>query len=187
MAKKVIAKREVAVVTSKYELMLILNPELRESDVDKKLKEITDMIEKADGKILHEDSWGKRDLAYRIKGNRQGYYMVYNLELTNVFIAELREHLRIDKEVVRSMLIKLDDDHVYTKYDLTAEPKEERRPSRPESKRSDRNVSIKHNSTITPPKKKEEVKEKKEDKKDVNEKELDKKLDEIIGGEDLNL
>lgn len=184
MTKKTVTKREVTVVANKYELMLILNPELRESDVKKKLKEITDMIEKADGKILHEDFWGKRDLAYRIKGNHQGYYMVYNLELTNVFIAELKEHLRIDKEVVRSMLIKLNDDHTYTKYDLTAEPVEERKPSRSDSKRNDRNVSLKHNSTITHAKKRDDHKE---EKKDVNEEELDKKLDQIIGGGDLNL
>ena len=184
MAKKIVAKREIVVTINKYELMIILNPELRESDIKKKLKEITDMIEKADGKITHEDFWGKRDFAYRIKGNGQGHYMVYNMELPNVFLAELKEHLRIEKEVIRSIILKLPEDHVYTSYDLDA-PVEKPKPS-PSHHQSKRNVSIKHNPPVA--KKEEKVKEEpKKETKDVDEKELDKKLDEVIGGEDLKL
>ncbi|MBU1018249.1 30S ribosomal protein S6 [Patescibacteria group bacterium] len=195
--------------SSLYELMLILNPDLRESEVKKKLKELVEMIEKAGGRVTEEDFWGRRKLTYRLKKYNEGIYMVYNLELPNVFLKEFKEHLRIEKEVVRSMILKLPAGHTYTKYDLDkpieeSERKEKtkRYPSRNE------NISIKHNSTIIAPKKKaEEVKEAmpteepkkkektakdkkaepKKEEKEIDESELDKKLDAIIGGEDFNL
>lgn len=199
MAKKTVTKREVEVSINPYELMLILNPELRESEIKKKLKEITGMIEKGGGKITNEDFWDKKNLAYRVKKHWEGIYMVYNIELPNNFLNELRNYLRIEKEVLRSMFLKLPADYTYTKYDLEAVAEEEKKEKRSFKK----NVSIKHNAPIIAPKpapakteeskteeKKEDTKEEKVVKKeikDVDEAELDKKLDEIIGGEDLNL
>lgn len=182
MAKKAAVKREIESELRKYELMLMLSPELRESEVKKKLKEIEEMAKGAGGKIVSEDFWGKRKLAYRIKKHNEAVYMVYNMELPNVFIKELKAHLRIEKEVIRSMLISLSEDYVYTKYDLDAEPEREKPKSsrRPALKK---NVSIKHSSADKP---KEEAKDKDKGKA-ANEKELDQKLDQIIGGDDLNL
>ena len=118
MAKKVAVKREIVSVPKKYELMLILSPDLRETEVEKKLKEIEGMMEKAGGKILEEDLWGKKKFSYRIQKHTEGIYMVYNLELPSDFIKELKDHLRIEKNVMRSMLISIPEDYVYTRYDI---------------------------------------------------------------------
>ncbi len=224
---------------SLYELMLILSPELRESEVKKKLKELVEMVEKAGGRVTEEDFWGRRKLAYPIKKNKEGIYTIYNLELPASLIDELKEHLRIEKDILRSMLLSLPAGYVYTKYDLETAEKSKERPEKPKKSVSDgkKNISIKHNAPIVPPKKKEEApaeesasddaaeaksdaegatepsqekkadfesdaekektqkKEEKEEKKtedkkkekEIDEAELDKKLDAIIGGEDLNL
>jgi len=246
MVKKTVAKREVEVSINPYELMLILNPELRESEVKKKLKEIVEVIEKAGGKITHEDFWDKKTLAYRIQKHYEGIYMVYNIELPNNFLNELKGHLRIEKKVLRSMILSLPADYTYTKYDLEAP---EEKPKKREYGK--KNISIKHTPPVAPAKPKIEVKKeepvekkepevelkdeekeekptegsepaetevktessdssveasakteekevkkeakekpkakKKEEKSEIDEAELDKKLDEIIGGEDLNL
>ena len=180
-------KRKIEVEVRPYELMLILDPNLRDSEVKKKLKELTDMFEKAGGKVTHEDFWDKRKFSYKLKGNSEGIYMVYNLELPNNFIKELRDFFRIEKEVLRSMIISLPADYTYTKYDLDAEPeKPAPRKERPR-RRDEKNESIKH-SASTPAAAEKKVEVKVEDKgKEVDEKELDKKLDEIIGGDDLKL
>jgi len=158
-----------------YELMLILNPDLREPEIKKKLKEVTEMIEKAGGKITQEDFWGKKELAYRIKLQNEGVYMVYDMELPPSFLPELQQNLRIEKEILRSMVIKLPSGYTYTKYNMTPEEKPKR-----EKENLKKNVSIKHNAPIIHSKKKEE--------KEIKEpKNLDKKLDEILGGEDLKL
>ena len=170
---------------SLYELMLILNPELRESEVNKKLGEFEEMIGKNGGKITQRDLWGKRPLAYRIKKKNEGVYMVYNLELPGSFLKELKEALRIDKEVVRSLVIHLPKGHVFTKFDLTyvrEEPKKKEFFVK-KSMGSMGNVSVKHSGPSAMPKQ-----EKSEDKgKEANAVDLDKKLDAIIGGSDLKL
>jgi len=158
MAKKATAtKREVETVINPYEIMLILNPELRESEIKKKLKEITGVIEKAGGKITHEDFWDKKDLAYKIKKHWEGIYMVYNLELPNTFLNELKNHLRIEKDILRSMLLALPSDYTYTKYELEVEEE-------PKKEFMKKKVIIKKVEPVTPIKKKEEVKSEKEEK-----------------------
>ena len=150
MAKAQAAEKQEAEVSANnlYELMLILDPELRESEVKKSLKELVDMIEKAGGKVTHEDFWGKQELAYKIKGRWSGIYMVYNLELPPHFLKELRQHLRIEKEVLRSLILSLPAGHTYTKFDLEAAKEESRRKEKKEVKRerpsSKKAVSIKH-------------------------------------------
>lgn len=128
MAKKTTAtQQEVVTQINPYEFMLILNPELRETEINKKLKEIVGMIEKAGGKIIGEDFWGKKTLAYRMNKFDEGIYMVYNIEMPNTFLKEFKDHLRIEKEVLRSMIISLPTDHVYTKYDIEGGEEEPRK------------------------------------------------------------
>lgn len=189
MAKKATAtKRKVETEVKLYELMLILDPNLRESEIKKKLKDTEDMVEKAGGKVVHQDFWGKRPMAYCLKGHREGVYVVYNLELPNSYIKELREHLRIEKELLRSMILSLPEGHVYTKYDLD-KAKERAAPKRTENRRSSdrKNVSIKHSTPTVGAKAEEKKEEDKEKGKEVDEKALDEKLDKILEGDDLNL
>jgi len=190
MAKKTAVKREIISVHKKYELMLILNPDLRESEISKKLKELVGIMEKAGGKILEEDIWGKKKFAYKIKKYHDGYYVVYNLELPSVFMKELRELLRIEKEVLRSMIISVPDDYVYIRYNLEgmaedskkakgtgaqktkAEPKKE--VEKVKSTEAEKPVSEDEDAPKKEPKKSEEPKS-----------DLDKKLDAILDGDDL--
>lgn len=181
MAKKTVTKRAVEVSINPYELMLILSPELRETEITKKLEEIVNIIEKAGGKITNEDFWGKKELAYRIKKHNEGVYMVYNIELPNNFLSELKEFLRIEKEVLRSMVISLPKSHVYTKYDIkeSDEPRKKVekkkvtvksapvvKPVVKEEKKEVEKEEEKHTPDSDPGK--EEFKEKKEEKKEVS-------------------
>lgn len=187
MAKKTTTARVVENTLNMYEIMLILNPGLRETELKKKLKEIEDTMTKSGGKITNEDLWGKKAMAYRIKKQTEGIYMVYNAELPSSFLPELKQNLRIDKELLRSMIIKLPAGYTYTKFELIAEDKPKRERERESLKK---NISIKHNSPIIHTKKREEKpSESSESKQTESGKklELDKKLDEILGGGDLKL
>jgi len=168
-----------------YELMIILNPELRESEVNKKLEEYEEMIVKSGGKVTSKDFWGKRALAYRIKKKDDGLYMVYNAEMPASFMREIKEALRIDKEVIRSLVVRLPEGHVYTKFDLTYVREEPRKKEFfvKKSVGSMANTSVKHSGPSVMPKL-----EKSEEKgKEANAVDLDKKLDAMLGGSDLKL
>jgi small subunit ribosomal protein S6 len=166
-----------------YELMLILNPELRESEVNKKLGEYEEMIVKSGGKVVSKDFWGKRALAYRIKKKDDGLYMVYNATMPASFMKEIKEALRIDKEMIRSLIVRLPEDHVYTKYDLTYVREEPRKKEFFVKKNTGNmaNTSVKHSGPSTMPK------QEKSEGKAANAVDLDKKLDAMLGGNDIKL
>lgn len=173
MAKENVPTKGAQSGVGLYELMIILNPELRESEVKKKLGDFEETIVKAGGKVVHQDFWGKRPLAYRIKKKDEGVYTVYNLEIPTAFLHEMKQALRIDKEVVRSMIIKLPAGHVYTKYDLTMAESAAKKDFFPK-----KNMSYKYSA----PAAKVATRPAEEKGKEASKADLDKKLDEIIGG-----
>lgn len=88
----------------KYELMLIMKPMLTEDIRANVLKKIEDNITKSKGKVLNQDLWGKRHLAYLIDGNEEGYYVVYNFELDKSKISQLDNELKFQNDILRYLL-----------------------------------------------------------------------------------
>lgn len=91
----------------KYELMLILKPDLSQDDIDKQLKEIKGLIKDSTGEIYHEDLWDVRDLAFTIKKYDKGYYVIYYFTLSDPQkIAEMEEELFLNNVVLRHLVVK---------------------------------------------------------------------------------
>lgn len=176
MAKKVKAfARKLEAIDKKYELMLVLQPELLESALNKKLKEFESFLAENGGKVDLKDVWGKRDLAYRISGHDAGIYVAYNLVLPTTFLKELDEHMRIDKDIIRSLIVKLDDNYEYQRY-------EEEVPAAEVEEKDDKKAAPKTHRASTPAK--AEVKDK---GKKADSGSLDNKLDAILEGDDIKV
>lgn len=89
----------------KYEFMCIIKPFLPE-DVRVKLHEhIKKNFESVGGKIVKEDIWGKRHLAYKIKGHEEGYYILFDLELPKEKVDEVSKELRLMGDLLRFVII----------------------------------------------------------------------------------
>lgn len=93
---------------NKYESVVIINPSLDEEGVKAIIKKFTDLIN-TDGKVEKAEELGKRKLAYEIKKNTEGYYVVYNFEANPSLITELERNYRITDEVIKFMTIKVED------------------------------------------------------------------------------
>lgn len=92
----------------KYEFMGILKPFLPE-DVRVKLQEnIKKRIGDVGGSIIDEDIWGKRHLAYKIKGHEEGYYILYNIELPKGKLDEIIRELRTENDLLRYIFVKVE-------------------------------------------------------------------------------
>lgn len=91
---------------SKYELMVIINSEIGQDAVKKKLSSIKKELEE-NGEVFFEDLWGERDLGYPMKKKTRGYYAVFNFYQDGSKINELNNSLRLDNEVIRHMVITL--------------------------------------------------------------------------------
>ena len=91
----------------KYELMVILTANLSQDDTEKELKKIKKLINDATGEIYHEDIWDVRDLAYIIKKQDKGYYVIYYFTLAeSKHLIEMERELRINNLVIRHLLVK---------------------------------------------------------------------------------
>ena len=94
-----------------YELMVIYDGALNESDARAKDREVAGWISARGGHVIgRPDWWGKRRFAYEIRHQTEGYYAVYELiEAEGAALDEVERSLRLADEVVRHKLIRLPD------------------------------------------------------------------------------
>ncbi len=88
-----------------YEALFVLRPDQEES-IKKVTALITDSIKKNKGKILKEDNWGKRTLAYPIKKHREGVYYKLNFSIGSLLIETLNRTYRLNSGILRTLIIK---------------------------------------------------------------------------------
>lgn len=91
-----------------YETMVILEPALPDSEVEKMLKGIETEITTGGGTVANREIYGKRQLAYKIKGNREGIYAVMNFNLPSSGMKAIEKKLKMTSEVIRHLVIKLE-------------------------------------------------------------------------------
>lgn len=91
----------------KYELMVIVDPDIGEKAVKEHFDELRKNIAALHGEVFYEDAWGLRDLAYKIKKKDRGYYAVLDFMLDPENIRELDRKLRLDTPVLRHMITVL--------------------------------------------------------------------------------
>jgi small subunit ribosomal protein S6 len=89
-----------------YELVTILNPEIRDEDVNGTVERITQYITSKGGEVQNIDQWGRRRLAYPIARQFEGTYIVTHLRLAPADAAELEANLRISEDVLRHLLVR---------------------------------------------------------------------------------
>lgn len=91
-----------------YELTVLLHPDL-EIDLEKPLKKVEQIITTAGGKIVKQDNWGKRKLAYRINKEDFAVYVYYDVQLPAEAVKKINDVLNITDEVLRSLLVLHDE------------------------------------------------------------------------------
>ena len=90
---------------NKYESVVIIDPSVDEEKVKELSQKFTDLINK-DGKVEKVEELGKKRLAYEVKKNKEGYYIVFNFEANPILIAELERNYRIIDEVIKFITVK---------------------------------------------------------------------------------
>lgn len=95
--------------TPLYELMYIINPVLNEEQTQDIVKRVAKFIGDNDGNIVEAIEMGSQRLAYPIQKKRNGYYVNLFFEHTNGdFIAKFDRAMRINDEIMRHMILRLD-------------------------------------------------------------------------------
>lgn len=87
-----------------YELMYILMPDLSEEDIKNKNVALQKIITDNGGKITGVNEWGMRDLAYEIKKQTKGYYVVVNYTADGSVNAKFNSIVNLDSKVMRFLI-----------------------------------------------------------------------------------
>ena len=90
-----------------YELAILFDPDL-EIDLDKAANKVKTIITSNGGAVTAEDNWGKRKLAYTIKGHDMAVYVFYAVDLPGASVTAVESTLNITDKVIRFLITKPD-------------------------------------------------------------------------------
>lgn len=89
-----------------YELVFILNASLSEDDYSRVMGKVNEHITKLGGTITETNQWGKRKLAYPIKRQSEGNYVLEKVQIKPTALKELDSSLKLTEEVLRYLFIR---------------------------------------------------------------------------------
>ncbi|MCS6780520.1 MAG: 30S ribosomal protein S6, partial [Geminicoccaceae bacterium] len=91
-----------------YEHTLIARPDLTAQQAQALGETIAQLLSEQGGKVTKTEYWGLRNLAYRVKKNRKGHYLHFNIDAPPAAITELERTERINEDVLRYLTVRVD-------------------------------------------------------------------------------
>jgi small subunit ribosomal protein S6 len=91
-----------------YETVLIARNDVTQQQVESIADNIGTQLEADGGAVKKREYWGLRSLAYRIKKNRKGHYMLLGLDAKPAFITEMERQLGLNEDMLRFMTIRVE-------------------------------------------------------------------------------
>lgn len=88
-----------------YELVFIVHPELDDSAFKELVEKAKGWITEAGGKVSKVDLWGKRKLAYRVRKQKDGQFVLFKTEMDPTFCIQLERNLRLAEAVMRFLIV----------------------------------------------------------------------------------
>ena len=92
-----------------YETVLIARNDVSQQQVEAIADGIATYLEAESGSIKKREYWGLRTLAYRIKKNRKGHYMLLGLDASPAAIKEIERQLGLNEDVLRVLTLRVDE------------------------------------------------------------------------------
>jgi len=95
----------IKVMNRTYELVLILDPEVKEAEQEKLLTKIKKQITDSEGKIVETKQWGRKELAYPLAKKRAGVFYILNFGLSAERVSPLKQKIQLEDTVLRFLLV----------------------------------------------------------------------------------
>ena len=90
-----------------YESVIIGRQDLTTSQFETIIEKFISVIVSLKGEIKKRESWGLRNLAYKINKNRKGHYILLNIDGPAEAIVEYERLMRLDEDIIRFLTIKI--------------------------------------------------------------------------------
>ncbi len=92
-----------------YETVVIARSEITQAQADAVADAVTTQLETDGGAVKKREYWGLRSLAYRIKKNRKGHYILLGLDAPPPAVKEMERQLTLNEDVLRFMTVRVED------------------------------------------------------------------------------
>jgi small subunit ribosomal protein S6 len=91
-----------------YENIFIARQDISTAQVETLTDTFANLVAEQGGKIEKREYWGLRNLSYRIKKNRKGHYVMFNLDAPPAAVNELERNMRINEDVLRYLTVRVE-------------------------------------------------------------------------------
>jgi len=92
-----------------YELLFIAQPALDEEGLNALVTRVQQIMTDQGGQVVHVEQMGRRKLAYPVRKRKEGSYVLIHANLERAAIAELERSLKLSEDVLRYILVRLDE------------------------------------------------------------------------------
>ena len=92
---------------NKFEVVLILNPELSINTLDEEISKFKSSLESHSAKIINEENWGLRDLSYSINKFKKAFYRFFQVETSGSIVKEISKEINQSENLIRYIFIKV--------------------------------------------------------------------------------
>jgi small subunit ribosomal protein S6 len=91
-----------------YECVVLGRQELSSTQIEALDATIVDCLTAEKAQVLKKESWGTRQLAYKINKNKKAHYLYFEIDAPSPAVDELNRRLRIHDDVLRSLFVRVD-------------------------------------------------------------------------------
>ena len=91
-----------------YEIMFIARPDAADEDVDKLIAQMEGVVKSGGGKVEKVEKLGRRRLAYRVRKQREGFYVLFQIEGTGDTVKEFERRLKVTDLVIKYLTVRTD-------------------------------------------------------------------------------
>lgn len=91
-----------------YENVFIARQDLSPAQVDTLADTFTAIVTEKGGAVKKRESWGLRNLSFRIRKNRKGHYVLFNLDSPPAAIVEMERNMRLNEDVIRFLTVRVE-------------------------------------------------------------------------------
>lgn len=94
---------------SLYECVFIARQDIAAPQVEALSDEMANVISAEGGQVTKREYWGLRNIAYRIKKNRKGHYVLFNVDAPFAAVKEMERQMSINEDVLRCLTVRVDE------------------------------------------------------------------------------
>jgi small subunit ribosomal protein S6 len=92
-----------------YEHVFLARQDLSQAQVDALAAAATEIVESGEGKVTKTETWGLKNLAFKIDRNRKAHFVLLNIDAPGTVIAELERQSRINEDVIRYLTVRVEE------------------------------------------------------------------------------